>query len=682
MPTPEGINLVPLHGLYVQPDEDGTPLQGTVTFTPNPAMITFPDQNTIMAGSEQVTLDVNGEFTVNLPCTDTDNQVPDGWGYTVQERLIGIKPRSYFILLPYSSGAVVELSDIMPTDAAPNYIPVTGPQGPPGFVNSVNGKHEVDPVLNAADVGALATSARGAANGVASLDGTTKVPVAQLPDLSTIYLAVGTRGVANGVASLGAGGLIPSTQLDLADTAALAVADAGAIGVSTQLAREDHVHAGVNLTAAQSIAGAKTWTGSAYFTGTELGVGVSASLGGRVDFRTASAGQTILNLQNTSGASTAALLKINGDTSTSVLMVTLVTGDTQNRFALRGSGQLEFGPGNGARDVNFYRSAAGILNSSGQFASDAAAPAAVSHLTRKDYVDGLDGANVKLTGAQTVAGVKTFSSTPIFSTGITSTGAAALNGGGSSSSTGSFTFTRTTGAGEAIRVINSTATGVGIRVQVTSYATDRILTGQLNADTVDPFAIYGDGQMQWGPGGSTARDVTLSRISAGVLGTNGDWTVRGQDRGRGILATITRSAVVNIPDSLADYLLMTLPSRTYVNGRAYRFTVWGYQQIASGGAASDYVLYKIKRTNASGTVWVDSMRIGRVGATGSALYIPVSLSFIMTNTSGADIIDTVVLTGSSTTVSCNFGSASSNAISYITVEDVGLATNWVGAPIT
>lgn len=40
-------------------------------------------------------------------------------------------------------------------------------------------------------------------------------------------------------------------------------------------------------------------------------------------------------------------------------------------------------------------------------------PTTENQATRKGYVDGLDSANVKLTGAQTVAGVKTFSSIPV-----------------------------------------------------------------------------------------------------------------------------------------------------------------------------------------------------------------------------------------------------------------------------
>lgn len=51
-------------------------------------------------------------------------------------------------------------------------------------------------------IGALAATAAGAANGLAQLDGTSKVPIAQLP-----------AGTASGVATLDAGGKIPQAQL-------------------------------------------------------------------------------------------------------------------------------------------------------------------------------------------------------------------------------------------------------------------------------------------------------------------------------------------------------------------------------------------------------------------------------------------------------------------------------------
>ncbi|MER6236548.1 hypothetical protein ABT185_10840 [Streptomyces clavifer] len=57
-----------------------------------------------------------------------------------------------------------------------------------GAVSSVNGLTGVVS-LTAASVGALASTVRGAVNGVASLDSGSRVPAAQMPDLTSTYLA-------------------------------------------------------------------------------------------------------------------------------------------------------------------------------------------------------------------------------------------------------------------------------------------------------------------------------------------------------------------------------------------------------------------------------------------------------------------------------------------------------------
>lgn len=154
MPTPQGIRTVTLHGRYVEPDLLGTPLTGSVTFTPNVPMVVFPIEDTLMTGTETATINGMGEFTIDLPCTDTPGQNPEGWAYTVTEKLIGIPQRTYQILLPYTV-QVVELADIIPTVVAPQYLPVPGPPGvagAPGVVQSVNGISLANIVLAPADV--------------------------------------------------------------------------------------------------------------------------------------------------------------------------------------------------------------------------------------------------------------------------------------------------------------------------------------------------------------------------------------------------------------------------------------------------------------------------------------------------------------------------------------------------
>ncbi|MGY1440170.1 hypothetical protein [Streptomyces reniochalinae] len=99
----------------------------------------------------------------------------------------------------------------------------------------MNGDPGPDVVLDAADVEAVALDAVGAANGVASLDSSGKVPTSQLPAMAdpdavtsvngksgptvtltaadVSALAASTRGATNGVASLDGSGKVPTSQL-------------------------------------------------------------------------------------------------------------------------------------------------------------------------------------------------------------------------------------------------------------------------------------------------------------------------------------------------------------------------------------------------------------------------------------------------------------------------------------
>lgn len=503
MPTPDGLTTTTIHGKFVEPDLAGTPLSGTLTFTPNPAVVTFPTENVIVAGTQTAVLDQNGEFSIELISTDQGGENPTGWTYSVNVKLNQQKPQSYQIALPYNNGETVELSDITPTDVAPTYIPVIGPPGAPGIVTTVNGYSAATIDLIAADVGAVDLTEVGVASGVASLDATTHVPVAQIPDLSaayvldsrigavngvasldadskvpvdqipdisTTYVATSRIGAANGVASLGAGGLIPSTQLDLADAAPGAIATLGTVGVGTQVAREDHTHAGVDLTSAQSVGGAKNFTAGTQTL--QLGVGVAPGTS-RVHILSA-VDESGLQVDQVTLTGSSPLIGVTGFDSSMNALTAKVNGDTVGRVSVKTSGNIEFGSGGAARDTTLYRSSAGNLNSN-QFNADAAAPTANGHLTRKDYVDAADALAVHLAGAETIIGVKTFTAQVNVN----------LN---------SILVTRTAAADSAYR-------------------------SQLTGDTNSRLIITADGKSTWGPGNAVG-DTNLYRNGVGLLKTD------------------------------------------------------------------------------------------------------------------------------------------------------------------
>ncbi|WP_326700195.1 hypothetical protein OG909_24675 [Streptomyces sp. NBC_01754] len=109
-----------------------------------------------------------------------------------------------------------------------------GPEGPAGAgeVESVNGQTGTV-LLTAGDIGAVPTAAVGAPSGVPSLDATGKVPAAQLPAVAAApvqsvngkagavtltaadvgALATAAKGAASGVAELDATGKVPAAQL-------------------------------------------------------------------------------------------------------------------------------------------------------------------------------------------------------------------------------------------------------------------------------------------------------------------------------------------------------------------------------------------------------------------------------------------------------------------------------------
>ncbi|GHG76395.1 phage tail protein [Streptomyces griseocarneus] len=188
---PNGIPTVTVTGRYLTPT--GEALSGTVTFRA-PSLLTHTGSDVILGGPIVAVLDAEGRIKATLPATDTPGMNPAKWTYNVTERLSGIPVnRTYEIAVP-AAQPTVDLADIAPVDPeAPHYVAVAGPPGPagapgpagtpgaPGLVRSVNGRSVADITLTADDVRAVPAASVGAANGVAGLDASGKVPAAQLP---------------------------------------------------------------------------------------------------------------------------------------------------------------------------------------------------------------------------------------------------------------------------------------------------------------------------------------------------------------------------------------------------------------------------------------------------------------------------------------------------------------------
>lgn len=480
MSDPEGIPTVTLVGKYINPDVAGTPLQGTITFTPSPSVITFPDQKVIVSGTETATLDGTGAFSITLIATDTADQNPTGWTYTVNEKLLGLKPRTYQIFLPYTT-ATVDISTITPTDAAPSYLPVTGPQGPPGIITTINGHSAATVNLTAADVSAVPTSSVGAASGVATLDSSSFLTASQYHWSTTTPPSVGT----------------------------------GAVGTSTQPARSDHTHDGVDLVSGQTVAGQKIFSANTFFNGGKVGINSGTSPFARFSVTSLVDEIGVIINQATTGAANPVMLMSAASTTTPV-WGNLVGADAYSRMLIYGTGQVAWGTGSATQDVTLSRSAVGELTIAGNLVIST--PTAAGHATRKDYVDGVGS----FTGLKTFTQASSSAvAAQFYATGDTNNRfQAQING------------TLSWGSGAATPDVSISRAGAGIinivGTQLSTVSTTSALaeTTQVTGDTNNRFQVGGDGKHSWGPG-NAAVDTNLYRSGVGSLKTDSTLKVPG-----------------------------------------------------------------------------------------------------------------------------------------------------------
>jgi len=127
-----------------------------------------------------------------------------------------------------------------------------------------------------------------------------------------------------------------------------------------------------------------------------------------------------------------------------------------------------------------------------------------------------------------------------------------------------------------------------------------------------------------------------------------------------------------------ETVMMTIPSMTFTNGRAYKVILWGLQQSTT---ASTHFLYRLRKGSASttGTIYKDQMRVPTLST--ASTNNPCNLVFLLVNTSGADITTATTWTGSCAAGTGIFAASAGN-VATATIEDAGLASQWTGQPVT
>lgn len=128
----------------------GNPAKGTVSFAPSTRVLDADDA-VLIESPIVVRFDGFGEFEIELPTTDNSLLNPVNWAYQVTIRVNGVRPRQFWIQLPYGDGTPVDLFEatsepmsetasssgprgsVGPQGAIGPTGP-TGPQGPPRIV--------------------------------------------------------------------------------------------------------------------------------------------------------------------------------------------------------------------------------------------------------------------------------------------------------------------------------------------------------------------------------------------------------------------------------------------------------------------------------------------------------------------------------------------------------------------
>jgi hypothetical protein len=157
--------------------------------------------------------------------------------------------------------------------------------------------------------------------------------------------------------------------------------------------------------------------------------------------------------------------------------------------------------------------------------------------------------------------------------------------------------------------------------------------------------------------------------TATQLNTVGAFSIDGRSQGRGLI--VQKEATADSGAIGAETVMITLPSATYKNGRAFRVMI---QQDAVSSAAGNFTVNRIRR----GTTTAGAQVALRSFPTWTANTVN-DWAVELRNTSGSDVTQQMVLTWN-TTAGTSTQKGGTNTISAVEVWDIGIATDYPNRP--